>query len=731
MDDTTAPAPAAPPTQPDAAPIPTEAKPAWVKRAGSGKVEPVWKPEDIKEAHLMGDTEASEAERNAAYVQHQAQGWKGAGLSVASGVTGVVPFAHQALKAIAPGIAEDVEKSDEEHPIIKAVSEVGSIAASVAAGVGVPAAIDELSGIAGAKVAEAAGESAIAGVLPSLSAKTVSRLASNAMQGVAYSELALTNEKDLPHNARELAEGAVFAVLKGIAGGVAGGELGHAALRGASALARGGSKAMAAADEALQGLAAKYNGGGDAAELARAATPKLQASVDLGDKALKDIDKNLMGKLEKKIGFDGMAEPQAKFRDLDEQWQAAKDNALRVAGGAEDVPGKETGRRFKVGKVFKAYQQGASPQNDDLLKSMTDMHGVGKKILALHEELSAASASAEDVTQRLGSAPKGMDDLLDLQAEIRAGVVADDAKQAAGGLLSGAGGLGAAAELLGHHATGGLLLAARAGKMAWSMAPAEFKAATLGMLARTAEGVSKHLDTIADATFAADASHIVAPAVTVLTAAKYHEAVEHYNSMASNPTLLADRLHEQAGHLADVAPDAYGQMAITIGNHANLALNALLGGPQLQGSCSPKYTPSAGELRKASDKLAVIRDPRVFEAKLAKGTATADLAAVYKQAWPERSYNLGVKIGGVLADLKRTDKASVKAMTGLAVTGLGTPRQSYSQPMLARLQGAYALAASQKGGPGSRGGMSGAGKITSAQSIKLPGQAVSERMPKP
>ncbi len=740
---------------------PSEAKPVWVKDPQTGKVAPIWTPEDIHAARANHFVEATEAERDQAYQQRQQEGWKG---QVAAGVAGaaeVVPFARNIARSVAPEFGADVDKSVETHPWIHGTTELAAVAATAGiggetaaagkaaeAGIGtvmeraLPAVAEKTiiaEGVPGANRialqaveealakhgAAAAAEKGVASAVPKLSERVLGRLpeaAQNAKLGLAYSGIELTNEKDLGNTPEERASHIMGTLFWGAAGGVVGGELMHGLLKAASPVVGAAAKALGKGTEVLDNLAAAYKGGNGEAVIGKS-KKALQEGLDAIDGLAKEkvIDRS-MEAVRLKVGDEGMKPFDAQRIQVETAADDARANLLKVLGMNVQENGKAV-RKISMDKVARALK---SDQRDDVLEAMKAYHEAGKGLQAFHESLAQAGATGSEGLS--GKVAEQMDGLLEVQDAMKEGVKQAAGKAAAGEvvdeLMKGGIGGGIAAHF-GHMLMGKAYVAAKIGKVAFNLAPAEFKAARLAQLARLSEGVSGHLDRVADAMHAGGAGKYAAPAVAAMSMADMRKLQEDVNAKVSNPQLALDHMHERAGIVNEFAPDTYAAMGLQYGQQLQV-MQQLLQWPQPTGPMDPPWVLSPEELRKMSTSVAIVKDPRVFEAKLAKGTATPAEAKVYSAAHGSRAAALSASLAKGFKQGQREDAGTLKAMTGMMVMGV-TPRASYSQPMLQSIQGMYSMRASQQGGPGSRGGTGGAKALTASQAISLPGQRVANR----
>ncbi len=570
----------------------------------------------------------------------------------------------------------------------------------------------------------AAGERGVASAVPSLASRVLGRLpdaAKNAQVGATYSAIELTNEKDLPHSPEELASHIMGTLFWGAAGGVAGGELMHGLMKAASPVVDAFGKAFSKGSEALEKAAGALGAGsGDAAAIISKSKKALQGSFDAMDAMAKPkfID-DAMESVRRKVGDAGMGELDASRIRVEDAYGDAKANVMRILGMNVTEKG-DTVRRISYDKVAKAMKGDSREEVVDALKKL---HDAGRQLHEFHEQM--AQAGATGLEGLAGKTKEQVQQLLEVQAAMKAGVSDATAKAGLDEVLSG--GIGSAvASHFGHALLGKAYLGVKVGKVLWSMAPAEFKAARLAQLARLSEGVSGHLDRVANAMHNGGAGKLAIPAASGMSFAELKKMREDVNQKLANPQLAQDHMDARAGVVAEFAPDTYGQMALQYGQQLQV-LAGILQWPEMTGPWSMPYQPSAAEVHKMSTAVAIVKDPRVFEANLAKGVATPGQASVYKSAHGARAQALGATFAGGLKQGMKADAGSLKAMTGMMVLGLGPARQSYTQPMLQRVQGAYSMAASQKGGPGSRGGAGGAKALTASQMFTLPGQRVSNR----
>jgi len=746
---------------------PSEDAPVWVKNPKTGEVGPLWKPEDLSAARANGYIDASKEERDAEYQQRQVEGWKGKVAAGAAGVADVVPFARNVVRSVAPELGEDVDRSAEAHPWIHGAAELATIAATAGIGgetaaagkvaetgigtvmeaalpavaekaiiaEGVPGgmriALQAVEGALAKKSAEAAAERGVSAAVPSLAARVLGRApeaARNATAGLGYGALSLTNEKDLGHSPEEVASHVMGTLFWSTVGGVVGGELMHGITKAASPVVEATGRAFGKAGEALDNLAAALKVG-DGAGVVSKARSALQGGFDAMDQMAKQkvIDRG-MEQVRKKVGDAGMGELDAQRIAVEEAFSDARANVMRLVGIPVTERG-ETVRKISADKVAKALK---SENRQDVIEALQKLHEAGKGLQDFHETLAKAGATGlEGLSGKVADQVNG---LLEVQEAFKKGLITAEEK---GGVMEAlkavAGGEigGAVAEHFGHHVLGQLIPAygvVKAARMAWKMAPAEWQAARLSQLARLGAGVDAHLERVASALHSDGIGKYAAPAVASMSAADLRKLRDDVQQKLANPQLAMDHLQERAGVVNDFAPEAYGQMGLQYGAQLQ-ALAGILQWPELPGPYSPQWTPSASETAKMSRAVAIVKDPRVFEASLAKGTATPAEAAVYKQAHGPRAAALTAKFAAGIKESAHKDGATLRAMTGMMVMGI-TPRASYSQPMLQSIQGLYAQRASQQGGPGSRGGTGGAKALTASQMISLPGQRVANRPPK-
>ena len=570
-------------------------------------------------------------------------------------------------------------------------------------------------------IEEAAGERGVASAVPSLSARLLGRLpdaAKNAQLGATYAAIDLTNEKDLPHSPEELASHIMGSLFWGAAGGVVGGELMHGLMKGASKVAEATGKAFAKGTEALDNMAAALSVGDGSAIIAKS-KKALQGSFDAMDAMAKPktIDQG-MEEVRRKVGDAGMKDLDAQRIHAEEAYGDAKANVMRILGMNVTERG-DTVRRISYDKVAKAMK---GESREEVVDALKKLHEAGKQLHSFHETL--AQAGATGLEGLGGKTKEQVAQLLEVQAAMKAGVAQAEAKKGIDEILSGGIG-GAIASHFGHALLGKAYAGVKIGKALWSMAPAEFKAARLAQLARLSEGVDGHLQRVANAMHAGGVGKFAIPAASGMSFAELKKMREDVQQKLSNPQLAQDHLEQRAGVVNEFAPDTYGQMALQYGDQLQ-ALAGILQWPQMDGPWAPEYMPSASEVHKMSTAVAIVKDPRVFEANLAKGTATPGQAAVYRQAHGQRAQALATTFAGGIKQGKKSDAGSLKAMTSAMILGI-TPRASYSQPMLQSTQGMYSMKATQQGGPGSRGGAGGAKALTASQMFTLPGQRVSNR----
>jgi len=579
------------------------------------------------------------------------------------------------------------------------------------------------------QLASTAGESGVSAAVPSLSARVLGRLpdaAKQAQLGLGYSAIELTNEKDLGRTPEEVASHVMGSLFWGAVGGAAGGEIVHGVLKAASPLVEKVGAAFGKSAEALDNLAAALKVG-DGEAIIKSTRGKLQGGLDAMDQLAhtKTLDK-AMEAARKKVGDSGMKDLDAGYIKATEAYADAKANVLRQLGINVTERG-DTARKISSDKVAKALR---SESRDDVLEALQKLHEAGKGLQDFHEEL--AKAGATGLEGLSGTTKEQVQALMDVQAAMKAGLAESAARggvgEAAQALFGGeiAGGI---AEHFGHHILGKLVPlygAARAAKMLWQLAPAEFKAARLAALARLSEGVDGHLDRIASAMWNGGAGKFAAAPVAAMSGEELHKLRDEVNQKLSNPQLAQDHLERRAGVLADVVPEAYGQMAVQYGQQLQTLAGILKMPEPLGGPFSQKYQPSESERAKMALHVAIVKDPKVFEANLAKGTATAAQVATYKAAHGPRAEALTRAFLGGLKEGRRADAGTLKAMTGAAILGI-TPRSSYSPGTIAGVQGIYALKGTQQGGPGSRGGTGGAKALSANQMVSLPGQRVAQR----
>ena len=439
-----------------------------------------------------------------------------------------------------------------------------------------------------------------------------------------------------------------------------------------------------------------------------------------------------------KVHIVGKADPQdMKFKSpqtaapSDEGMKPWDAKRIKAETGVEQAHDELMGLLGSKGKLSSAKLAKAlkSDDRDAVVEALQKYHQAGKDLAAFHEELAQAGASGSEGLA--GKTKEQVDQLMEVQGAMKAGIAKSEGKKATDEVLKTGLAYGVA-EHFGHMLLGKAYVTAKvAGKLV-EMLPADFKAARLAQLARVAQGVEDHLDRVAKASAAGGTGKYAAPVASLLTVDEYRKLRDDVNNKVSNPQLALDHLHEKAGVVNEFAPDTYAQMGIQYGTQLQAMAQALQG-PTLQGPYSPQYMPSATELQKASTAVAIVKDPRVAEAKIAKGTITPSEAKVYSMAHGPRAAALSAKVAGGLKQGMAQDRDTLKAMTGVAIMGLGAPRTSYSQPMLQRVQGFYSQRDAQQGGPGSRGGLGsrggtgGAKALTASQAISLPGQRVANR----
>lgn len=729
----------------------------WVKNPQTGEVLSISTPEEIHAAQANKFVNATQEEADKAYRQEQLQGWKGTALAAGAGVADVVPFARNIVRRAAPALGQEVDESVEAHPVVHGIATLATIAAT--AGIGgetaavgkaaeagvegvgaltaieraVPAAVERaaiaskdpaairaaLGNVEGAlaKVSsEAAGQTGVAKAVPSLAARVLGRVpeaAKNAQLGLAYSGIELTNEKDLGRTPEEVAGHVMGSLFWGAVGGAAGGEVVHGVLKAASPVVRSVGKAFGSFGEKVEGIAGAIKAGGDPSAVVNKARGGLQRGLDAIDQMAKPkaIDK-AMEAVRVKVGDAGMGELDAMRIKAEDAVEAARADVMRLLGQ------KGTGK-ISADRLARALK---SDERQDVIEALQRLHEAGKGLRDFHEQLFQAGASG--VEDLAGKTKEQVEGLLEVQDAMKAGIAAEAGKTGLDDVIR-AGVVGEVAAHFGHALFGKAYIAAKVGKKLMEMAPAEFKAARLAQLARLSEGVDGHLDRVASALHAGGPGKYAAPRIAAMTGDELHKLRDEVQAKLANPQLAQDHLEERAAPLQEFAPDTYGQMAVQYGQQLQV-LASILQWPEMPGIYGAKWELSPTERAQIAAKVAIVKDPRVFEAHLARGTATPAEAKVYQQAHPARAAALGQRVLSGIREGHREDNASLKAMTGMMVMGI-TPRASYSQATLAGVQGLYSQRANQQGGPGSRGGTSGAAKLSASQMISLPGQRVSNR----
>lgn len=748
----------------------------WVKDPATGKVGSI--PAEQGEAgRRAGYVDATQEEADAASRGQQVQGWKGTALAGAAGVASAVPFARNLVREVAPQFGQDMDESAEAHPWVHGAAELATFVAGgevlgalKGAGAAAKAAttVPEVAEAAGAatkalpdiaasavqkvlpgeargfqtmanlptvtgKVAElgmeAAAEKGIAKAVPSLASRVLGRLpdaAQNALMGMGTGAIELTNEKDLPQTPEALASHIMSTLFWSGAAGAVGGEVMHGLIKAASPVVGLASKALGKSSDALDTLAAALKVG-DADSVIAKTRGQLQNGFEAMDMMAKQrtID-GAMEQVRKKVGDAGMGDLDAARIKAETAYSDAKANVMRMLGMDVTKGGKKV-RQISLDRLGKALK---SDQKADVLEALQALHKAGNGLRDFHEQLAQAGASG--VEGLAGKTKEQVEELLKVQDAMKAGIaeaggqagMGDAAKALFGGEIGGA-----VAEHFGHHILGKLVPlygAARAAKMLWELAPAEFKAARLAQLARLTEGVGQHLDRVAAAASSGGGGKFAAPAAALLSVDELRKLRDDVQEKLANPQKAMDHLQERAGVVESFAPETYGQMGIQYGQQL-MTLAGILQWPHMEGPWAPQWMPSETERMKMSAKIAIVKDPKVFEAKLAKGTATQEEAALYKQVHPARADHLASAFLGGLKQGMKADAGTLKAMTAFSTMGLGPARASYSQPTLQQVQGIYSMKASQQGGPGSRGGTGGAKALTASQMITLPGQRVSNR----